>query len=148
MEPWLAWIFIGGILVLFELVVPGGITIFLGLASLIVGILIKTEILKESSHIALTFILLNLLFLLFLRTLFLKYFEGHSLKQNVDEDRDAVGSIVQVVEEIRPYKEGRIYFRGTGWQARSDEEILKNEDAIIIRRDGNTWIVKSIKEKI
>lgn len=144
MEPWLIWTISGVILIVFELAVPGGITCFVGAAAVITGILIRSEFLVSTSSIALTFILLSILLLLFLRTVLMKYFEGKSQIQNVDEDKDAAGTIVEVTQEIRSYQEGRIRFRGTSWQARSDDEIMKDSKAVIVSRDGNTWIVKSI----
>lgn len=144
MEPWLIWVISGGTLIGLELLVPGGITIFVGLAAMIVGALIKFGVLIDPLDVAMTFLILSVILLLFLRTIFLRYFEGSSRKQNINEDLDAMGSIVLVMEDIHPYKEGRINFRGAGWQARSEEEIQKGSKAVISGRDGNTWIVKSI----
>lgn len=144
METWLIWIVAGAILMISELILPGGVTIFVGLASLLVGILIHFDVITTPVESILTFLVLSIVLLLFLRTFFLKYFEGDSRVQNVDEDTDAVGIIVEVIEDIFPYREGRINFRGTGWQARSEEEILKGSKAIILNRDGNVWVVKAI----
>jgi len=82
--------------------------------------------------------------MLFLRSIFIKHFEGDSIIQNVDEDIDIDGSLVEVIEEIFPHKEGRVKFRDSSWTARSDENIKVAQRAIIIHRDGNTLIIKSI----
>lgn len=144
MDTWLIWVISGGALILLELIIPGGVTIFVGLAAMIVGLLIKFQFITTTFNALLIFLVLSIVLLLFLRTLFMKYFEGDYRVQNTNEDADAEGSIVDVTEDIFPHREGRINFRGTGWQARSDEEILKNEKAIIVKRDGNVWVVKSI----
>lgn len=144
METWLNWVIAGGGLILLELVLPGGVTIFVGLAAMIVGGLIKLGFITTTLDSFLYFTVISIVLLLFLRSFFMKYFEGDSRVQNVDEDLDAEGSIVDVAEDIFPFREGRINFRGAGWQARSEEEILKGSKAVIVRRDGNIWIVKSI----
>lgn len=144
MDAWIIWTVIGVALVVLELIIPGGITSFVGMAAIITGLLIKYEVLKDTTSVVLTFMILSIVLLLFLRTIFMKYFEGDSRKQNVDEDHDARGTIVDVLEDIHPFREGRVSFRGTGWQARSEEEITKGSKAVIIGRDGNIWIVKSI----
>jgi membrane protein implicated in regulation of membrane protease activity len=74
----------------------------------------------------------------------MKYFEGDSTVQNVDESADYLNAMVEVIEAVHPYKEGRVSFRGSTWQARSDEEIAQGTTAVIIGRDGNTWIIKTL----
>ncbi len=89
---------------------------------------------------------ITLFFLIVVRTFFLRFFKGDETIHNVDENKDAVGSIVRVEEEIHPYKEGRVHYGGTTWQARSDDTLFRNSNAIIIGFDGNTILVKSIEE--
>jgi membrane protein implicated in regulation of membrane protease activity len=146
MEQWLIWIIIGLVLMTLEILVPGMITIFIGLAAFIVGSGIKFGYLKTYDSIILTFITSTLFFLIIIRTLFLKFFKGDETIHNVDENLDAQGTIVLVEEDILPHKQGRVKFRGTSWQARSDNTILKDSKAIIINFDGNILIVKSIEE--
>ena len=82
--------------------------------------------------------------MLILRSIFMKYFEGDYVVQNTDEDVDSKGKIVEVIEEIKPFKDGRIKYLDSTWKARSDDEIDVGNKAMIISRDGSTWIVKSI----
>lgn len=144
MEPWLIWVIAGGALVLLELVLPGGIAIFLGLSALMTGGALKLGYISGLMGSLITWFIASIILLLFLRTYFMKHFEGDSSIQNVDEDQDYEGSIVEVVEDIQPHKEGRVIFRGVTWQARSEEEILKGSKAVILSRDGNIWIIKSL----
>lgn len=146
MDEWLIWVIAGVILMVLELVLPGAITVFIGMAAMVVGFGIKYNYLTTLSSIVFTFILSSLFFLIFIRTLLLRYFKGHETVHNVDENVDAQGTIVLVEEEIQPYKEGRVHFRGTTWQARSDNTILKGSRALIIQFSGNVLIVKSIEE--
>jgi membrane protein implicated in regulation of membrane protease activity len=146
MDEWLIWVLTGGALMLLELLLPGAITIFVGMAAMLVGAGIKYGYLETPYSIIICFILSTLFFLIVVRTIFLRFFKGDETIHNVDENKDVVGSIVLVEEEIQPYKEGRVHFRGTTWQARSDDTILKSSNAIILRFDGNVLVVKSIEE--
>ena len=55
-----------------------------------------------------------------------------------------IGSIVEVVADIKSGEFGRIEQGGSSWQAlaEGDQTILKGEQVKIVRRDNITWIVK------
>ena len=144
METWLIWMMSGLVMMALELVVPGGIIVFLGLAAAIVAGLIYFGVITTVVHAFIAWFMISLFLMLVLRSVFMKYFEGDSIIHNVNEDEDSKGKIVEVVEHIMPFKEGRIKLSDSTWKARSDEEILKGSRAIIESRDGSTWIVKSI----
>ncbi len=144
MEPWLIWIMAGFILMTAELLLPGAITVFVGVAALITGLGIKFGYLDSMTSVLMTFFGSTIVLLIFLRSLFLKFFEGDSRVHDTNEEGDAIGSIVIVVEDIFPFKEGRVSFRGSSWQARSEVELLKGSEAIIVRLDGNILIVSSL----
>lgn len=144
MSAWLIWLISGLVLMAAELVVPGGIIVFLGLAAAVVGALIYFGIITSVVHAFITWFMLSLFLMLVLRSIFMKYFEGDSIIEKTDEDEDAKGKIVEVVEQIFPYKEGRIKYLGSTWDARSDDEISVGDKAIIVARDGNKWIVRSL----
>ena len=146
MEPWLIWTIVGGVFILSQLVIPGLITIFIGLAAVLTGLAIKFNYADSLTSVLTIFIVSTLFFLIVIRTFFLRFYKGDTTVHNVDEQDEVKGSIVVVDEDIEPYKDGRIHFRGTTWQARSDSALLKNQKAIIIRLDGNTFIVKPIEE--
>lgn len=146
MEPWLIWVIVGGVFIALELIIPGAITIFIGLAAVMTGLGIKFGYLTDLTSILTAFIISTLFFLLVIRTFFLRFFKGNTSVHNVDEQDEMRGSIVTVDEEIEPHKEGRVHYRGSTWQARSDSRIAKNEKAIIIRLEGNTFLVKPIEE--
>jgi inner membrane protein len=144
MEAFVLWLIAGVVLMLLEIVVPGGVVIFLGLAAGVVGASVAFGWVDTLAHSLLLWFITSIVLLLGLRSFFLKYFEGDSTVQNVDEEADYVSSLVEVVEEIQPYREGRVSFRGVTWQARSEETLAAGSTAVITARDGNTWIVKSL----
>ncbi len=139
------WAITGLILILAEMIIPGGVIIFLGLGCLTVASSIYFGLITNVVTAFLTFFISSLAYLLILRSFFMKYFEGDSVIENTDEDIEAANSIVQVIELITPYKAGRVKFRDSTWVAESDYEIASGEKAIIKKRVGNKWIVDPVK---
>lgn len=144
MDVWLIWLISGVVMILLEFIIPGGIIVFLGIAASIVAGGIFAGWIDSLTNALLTWFITSLFLMIFLRSIFIKYFEGDTSIQNVDEDIDLKGSLVTVVEEVLPHKSGRVKFRDTTWQARSDEEFAEGSSAIIADRDGNVLIIKSI----
>ena len=139
-----AWLAVGTALVLLELVLPGGIVVFPGMASLLVALALYVGWVTTVEKALILWFLLSIVLMLFLRSVFIKYFEGDTSVQNVDEDKDLKGALVDVVETVQPYKEGRVRLRETTWMARSEEEITQGNQAVVIGRDGNRLIVKAL----
>lgn len=144
MDLWMGWLIVGIVLILSEFVIPGGIVVFLGLSALVVSLGFYFQLITNHLNGFLTWFIVSIFLMLFLRSLFIRYFEGDSSIQNVDEDSEILGSIVLVVEDIFPYKDGRVKFRDSTWSARSEDEIKSGDKALIENRDGNYLIVKSI----
>ncbi len=144
MKEWQIWILVGVVMILLELIIPGGVIIFLGLAAMCTSALLYFGFINTIMMAFVAWFIITIFLMFTLRSIFIKYFEGDSTKENVDEDKDLVGSIVSVIEDVVPYKEGRVKFRDTTWLARSDEEITQGSRAVISGRDGNSLIIKSI----
>ena len=144
MDQWLIWMIAGTVMVLLEFILPGGIIVFLGMAAMIVGGSVYMEWITSITSALLTWFISSIFLMIFLRSIFIKYFEGDTKVQNVDEDTDLIGSLVEVVEDVLPHREGRVKFRDSTWVARSDEELGKSSKAIVSGRDGNKLIIKSL----
>jgi len=144
LETWLIWSIAGIVMMLLEFLIPGAVIVFLGVAALIVSLFIYSGWITTIVMALIAWFIISIFLMIFLRSVFVKYFEGESLVQNVDEDTDLIGSIVVISEEVLPYKEGRVRFRDTTWVARSEEELKVGNKAIISGRDGNKLIIKSI----
>jgi membrane protein implicated in regulation of membrane protease activity len=69
---------------------------------------------------------------------------------DVDDDRDSMGEVVVVVEEIADdHDQGRIRFQGTTWQARSTAGQFKQGDKVqLVYRDGSIWVVEAVNETV
>jgi inner membrane protein len=144
MEEAIIWLVTSVVLMLLEIVIPGGVVIFLGIAAGIVAASVGLGLVDTIWHSLILWFISSVVLLLGLRSFFMRYFEGDSTVQNVSEEDDYLSSVVEVVEEIHPYREGRVSFRGVTWQARSEENLPLGSSAVIRGRDGNTWIVKSL----
>lgn len=144
MSQTLFWSILAIVCLLAEFVVPGAVLGFIGAAAAIVGL---AEYLGwvEGWMPALTLFFISSLFLvLVVRTLFLRFFPGDSKVDNVDDDADAIGAIVDVLQDITPAKRGRIRYRDSSWEAESEETLIKGEKAVILSRSGSLWIVQSM----
>lgn len=146
MSAWQIWASMGAILIILEFIIPGGIVVFLGVASLFVAALVHFEVITTLTSALILWFMSSIFLMLFLRSFFMKYFEGDSYINNVDEDDQMIGSVVVISEDIFPYKEGRVRFRNSTWIARSEEELKTGDSAKIIGREGNNLIIKSILE--
>lgn len=145
MEFWLIWGVAGLVMALLEIVLPGGIVVFLGAAAIAVSAALKFGIMTSPVNAFIAWFITSIVFILFLRSFFMKYFEGDSSVQDVDESKEGIGGIVEVVETIYPHKEGRVRFRDSTWGARSSQQIDIGQKAIIEHKDQNIWIVKSLE---
>lgn len=145
----IAWLVFAAILGLLEFVIPGAILGFLGLSAVIIAMLLHFSVISGFIQTGMTFFVVSLFMIIFIRSLCLKVMPGDLSIQNTDEDQDAIGSIVEVLEDIEPNHHGRIRFRGTTWEAESTQAIKPGEKAVITGRRASIWIISPIeKEKI
>jgi membrane protein implicated in regulation of membrane protease activity len=145
---WLFWFWLGvGIaLILSEIIIPGGIVIFMGAAALVVAALLYTGMFTGWLPAIVAWLIFSLVFILALRRYLTKLIEGDSRRSNTDEDLDAIGTIVEVVETIGPGDHlGRISFRGTTWGASARGATFATGSKVkIVQRDNINWIVEGI----
>lgn len=105
-------------------------------------------VLTSVVHQIICWFITSLLLVLFLRSLVLRFLPSDHRYQPVDDHDNALGSRVQVMEEILPGKLGRISFRGTTWQATGGDEdhYQKGAEVAITGRKGNTWCVGPLEK--
>lgn len=142
----LTWAFVvGGVaLMLIETVVPGGIAFFLGVGGVVVGGLRALGLLADPMTAAVTWIFLSTGFTIALRPLILRFTQGDTSLAMTDEDAEAMGETVTVVDAVGPDEPGRIRYRGATWDARTPEGRLpEGAEARLLYRDNLTWIVEA-----
>ncbi len=144
--PWLIWFVSGVVLAFVELMAPGIIIIFFGIGCWIVAAVLLIFSITLSQQIFL-FIVASILSIVFLRKWFIKIFKGVSSdKTEADYDDFPKGAKVEVVKAISPQENGRIKFRGTLWDAASDEVIDEGEIVELLKYAGNSHQIFFVKK--
>lgn len=141
----LTWAFVvgGGLLMLIEAVVPGGIAFFLGIGGVTVGALRAIGLLVDPLSSVVTWVFLSAGLTIALRPLMLRFVQGDVSLAMTDEDAEAMGETVTVLEPVGPESPGRIRFRGASWDARTLQGRLpEGAEAQLLYRDNLTWVVE------
>jgi len=140
------WLGSGIFLMAIEFLVPGLVMVFVGLGALTVALGMHLGYIDEIVQQFITFFISSIIYLLTLRFLVLRFVPSDTRKENIDEDEEVIGSIVELVADINSGEFGRVEHSGSSWQARAegDQTILKGEQVKIIGRDNITWIVQKI----
>ena len=143
-SPALFFLVLGVALIAAELVVPGLVVIFLGAAALVVAGALGLGLVSGWIAGFTTWFITSLVMVIGLRSAFTRFLPGSSVKQLTDEDLDAFGEEVEVVEPVSP-DGGRIRFRGSTWAALSLQEFLPaGAKAKVVARDNLIWIVEPL----
>ena len=140
------WLGSGIFLMAIEFLVPGLVMVFVGLGSLTVVFGMYFGYIDGILQQFITFFISSIIYLFTLRFLVLRFVPSVTRKENIDEDEEVMGSIVEIVADINSGEFGRVEHSGSSWQARAegDQTILKGEKVKIIGRDNITWIVQKI----
>ena len=140
------WLGSGIFLMAIEFLVPGLVLVFVGLGALTVALGLYLGYLGGIDQQFTTFFISSIIYLLTLRFLVLRFVPSDNRKENINEDEEVMGSIVEIVADINSGEFGRVEHSGSSWQARAegDQTILKGEQVKIIGRDNITWIVQKI----
>ena len=128
---------------LIEAVVPGGIAFFLGIGGVVVGGLRALGLLVDPLSSVVTWVFLSTGLTIALRPLMLRFVQGDVSLAMTDEDAEAMGETVAVLEPVGPESPGRIRFRGATWDARTLEgQLPEGAEAQLLYRDNLTWVVE------
>ena len=143
------WIILGVFLILAELITPGLIAVFLGIAALFVAFTFWMGWTHTLPELVTSWIISSLVLIFTLRGLFAKFIPSSTLKEIIDEDEEALGKEVLVTKEIKVTDaSGRIFFRGTNWSAQSiTRNIPAGDKAVLVQRKVNRWLVDTTKTK-
>ena len=137
------WIIAGCVLLVVELVVPGMVLGFLGASALLVAALVWQGWIDTWVASLTAWFVISLVLLVTLRSLFQRLVGGDVERQTLEDESDAYGEIVEVVETITPEKQGRIRYRGSTWLAMCpDQTIDAGGKAMLAYRDNLVWVVE------
>lgn len=141
MEWWI-WILLGLLLLLAELLTPGGFyIIFFGIGAVIVGVLAGFNAAGPLWFQFILFSILSVLTLWLFREKLLQLTQGERRK-NVDS---LVGETAVATEEIHLNAVGKAELRGTSWNARNvgDKPLTRGQRCIVERVEGLTIFVRA-----
>lgn len=141
----LTWAFVVGglLLMLLETIVPGGIAFFLGAGGLVVAGLRALGFLLDPVSAVITWVFLSTGLTVALRPIALRIAQGEISLALTDEDAEAIGQTVTVIEPVGEHEPGRIRFRGATWDARTLEgQLPEGAEATLLYRDNLTWVIE------
>ncbi|MCH8299506.1 MAG: NfeD family protein [Candidatus Marinimicrobia bacterium] len=146
LKPEVIWFIIGLALLISEFILPGVVIIFFGIGAwvttifiLIFGISLNYQLVVFISTSLLSLALLRK----FIKTLIYNR-KGSDLESILEE---FIGKTAVVQSEIKLGSQGKIEFKGSNWEAVSDQEIKKGEVVKIISKDSIVMKVERIKIK-
>ncbi len=129
-SPWLIWFLAGIGIILAELAVPGFVIIFFGLGCW--GGAVAAFFFPEaySAQVA-TFLIVTITSLITLRKMAMNIFVGRSEGAGEDYGNVPVGARITSQQDLEAGRVGRVSFRGTMWDAISEDRIPAGSDAAI-----------------
>ena len=138
------WIIIGFVLFLLEFVLPGLILFFFAVGAWIVAILCLFLDLSINEQLII-FLISSVVTILLLRKWLSKILWKRKHSTELLED-EFLGKIAKAETAISPGENGKVDFKGTTWQAASEDTIEKGENVIIIGNESILLHVKSTKK--
>lgn len=115
------WLYAGVALIILEVMTPGLVSLFFGLAALTVALIVWLVPLGQAWQ-WIFFSVFSILYVLVLRKSMKKVFSGDREVSDNPSDEFS-GKLAVVVEAVAPNKPGRVEFCGTTWTAESEAEF-------------------------
>lgn len=144
------WLIAGAVLMVLELLLPGGIVFFLGLSASLVSLFLYTGLIDGWIQAFTTWFVASLALVFGMRGVVQKILPAQVDRSNTDEDLDAYGHAAEVSTPIPAGGTGRIRFRGSEWDARNyhdDEGLEPGTSVRIVFRENLTWVVEKVSDQ-
>jgi len=136
------WLILGIGLIVLEVMTPGLVSLFFGLAALTVALL--AWLLPLSPGLQwLIFSVLSVGYILLLRKSVKKVFNGDKEVSERMND-DFTGRLAVVAEAVAPNKPGRVEFNGCNWTAEAEADIPAGRSVRIVGKKNLTLKVEAI----
>ena len=120
------WAVAGVVLIALELIIPGGIVMFLGASCFLVAAALKLQMITGVVQALSLWFILSIVLILAFRQVVQKFVGGETTTVETDEVLDYYGKTAQVVETIGPGESlGRVSFQGSTWPAIGDGQIIE-----------------------
>lgn len=134
------WLIVGFLMLVIEMFSLSFFAFFIAVGALITALLAYLGILPNLTLQIIVFAVSSVLSLIFLRKIIKEKFSRVKGK----EYSEFIGEVVKVTRTIPANGSGKILFRGTEWEAKSEDNAPRNEgeQVTIVRMDGIAAIVK------
>jgi len=131
--------------VLLELVAPGFVIIFFGLAAATVGVLRFAfgDAFTTTWQLA-SFSALSILYIVALRRALKKVFVGSKVETKTDFDNASVGRTGKVTVAVNPPLTGRVMIGDAEWTAAADSPIAAGVDVRVVAQENLTMKVEAL----
>jgi membrane protein implicated in regulation of membrane protease activity len=136
------WFIAGFVFFLLEFAVPGLILFFFAVGAWIVAILSLFFDLSINTQLII-FLASSLITILLFRKLVKRMIWAKKLPTELEDE--FIGKVGKAETFIGPGQNGKVVFKGTTWDARSEDVIEKGENVTIIGNESILLIVKSTK---
>lgn len=140
-KPEIIWFFIGLVLFLLELVIPGFFIFFFALGAWVTALVCLVADPGINAQL-IVFAVTSVISLLLLRKIIQKKFFQKKITQTDEIEDEFTGKEALVVGAIDPGVTGTVEFKGTTWKADSESVIKKGQTVIIIEKKNFKLIVK------
>ncbi|MBR9727563.1 NfeD family protein [Shewanella intestini] len=149
-NPMVIWFTIGAILMIAEIIVPGGIVILLGAACIIVAGALGLGVVEGVTQSMTLWFISSMVLLLSFRHVTQRLIGGDAHVDNTDEELDLYNQVATVNADIGPGdKTGRIRCLGSDWVALGDGSIIKTGTQVrIICRENIGFVVEPLPTSI
>lgn len=143
-RPELFWFFIGLVLFLLELVIPGFFIFFFGLGAWVTALVCLIGEPGTNLQIII-FAVTSVLTLIALRRIIQKKFFYNKGTQSEEVEDEFTGKEALAINDFGGVKNGKVEFKGTTWTAESKAEIKEGQRVIIIEKENFKLIVEPKK---
>ncbi|MCH1920847.1 NfeD family protein [Shewanella sp. A3A] len=142
------WGIAGVVLMLAELIIPGGIVVFLGAACLIVAAALWLGLISGIAQAFTLWFIASIVLLLAFRQVTQKLVGGDSHVDNTDEELDIYNQVAVVKQTIGPGEQlGRVNFQGADWPALGDgSQIVAGSRVRVVCRENIALVVEPLAE--
>ena len=141
----LVWLVVAVVVMVSELIIPGGIVFFIGASCAVVATALYFGLIDTWVQALTLFFISSLVLVIALRAVVSRFAEGDSSVSNTDEILDEIDELVEVLETIGPADTaGLVRFRGSQWRALGDGAVLDaGSTARIVSRENITLLVEA-----
>lgn len=143
------WVIVGVVLIVSEVIIPGGIVLFLGASCLIVAAALKLGLVTGLVQALSLWFITSIILILVFRRLVQSMVGGNTTKVETDEVLDYYGKTANVLETIGPGdKTGRVSFQDSTWPAIGDGEVIEAGETVTIVCQQNIALLVEKYEEI